>query len=288
MELQELIQAVGRAQMLSQTLTQQKLAGLFQSAYRGTGWQLDHLRKYEAGDNVKDIDWNVTARYRDAYVKTYAQERERLIWLLVDVSGSVTHTSAGRSRYHAALVVAATLASSGLDHQDRVGVLCFSDKIERLIPPGRGSVHFWRIAQELVALRPSSRATDIVGALSFLVNSPGKSALVFLISDFLAPDYAPALRLLAQQHELVAIRLTDEREHAVPAVGWLQLQDTESGRSRWVNTSGAAFRAGCQQEHAQLEAGFQAAFAESAARHVSLNAAGDYLPDLIRFLQLRP
>lgn len=285
MELHELIGNIRKVELLSEKLTQQKLAGLFSSAFKGRGWELDHLRKYEVGDNVKDIEWNVTARFRETHVKTFTQEKERLVWLLLDVSRSVTHAAPGRSKHDVALELAAALAFSALESQDRVGLICYSDKIERWVPAARGKVHFWRLAQELVAVQPAGRATSTAAALALWLNSNPRRSVVFLISDFVGEDYGRASQLLAQQHELVAIRVFDEREAQGPRLGWLRLQDAESGKTRWVNTSSARFGQRQRQQYDQVAQDFEAVYSRSAVRHLAVGTGGQHLEALIGFLQ---
>jgi uncharacterized protein (DUF58 family) len=285
MELQELIRNIQKVEVLCEKLTRQTLAGLFDSTFKGRGWSIDHLRKYEVGDNIKDIEWNVTARFRETFVKTFTQEKERLVWVLIDASQSVRHTAGGKSKYEVALEIGAALAFSALESQDQVGVILYSDKIERLIPAARGKVHFWRIAQELVALRPSGQATDIGGALQFLQKINPKNSVVFLLSDFVAGGYARPSHLLAQQHELVAIRLFDARESEVPQLGWVRLQDAESGKTQWLNTSSAAFRRRYQQQHAQVADDFRRAYSNTPVRSLSLSTRAKYMEELIGFLQ---
>ena len=284
MELQELIRNIQKVEVLCEKLTQQTLAGLFDSTFRGRGWNIDHLRKYQVGDNIKDIEWNVTARFRETFVKTFTQEKERLVWILLDVSKSVRHTTSGKSKYEVVLEIGAALAFSALESQDQVGVVLYSDKIEQLIPAARGKVHFWRIAQALVALRPSGQATDMAGALQFLQKSNAKSSVVFLLSDFVAGDYARPSHLLAQQHELVAIRVFDERESTVPPLGWVRLQDAESGKTRWLNTSAAAFRQRYAQQYAQVADSFRQAYGNTSVKSLSVSVTGNYMQELIGFL----
>ena len=287
MELQELIQNIQKVEVLCEKLTQQKLSGLFNSSFKGRGWSIDSIRKYEVGDNIKDIDWNVTARFRETFVKTFTQEKERLVWILVDVSSSVMHPGSGKSKYDVAIEICAALAFSAIESQDQVGVLLYSDKIERLIPAARGKVHFWRIAKELVTLKPSDKATDIAGAMRFLLQSNAKSSVVFLLSDFIAGDYAKASLVFAQQHELVAIRVFNDHDGAVPKLGWARMKDAESGAMRWLNTSSTAFQQRHQHQYKQVGEGFHEAYGGTAVASLSVSTQGKYMEELIHFLQHR-
>ncbi|MBJ6110397.1 DUF58 domain-containing protein [Hymenobacter sp. BT523] len=287
MELQELIQTVQQFELLCQRLTQQPLAGLFNSSFKGRGWSIDHIRKYEVGDNIKDIEWNVTARFRETYVKTFTQEKERLVWILVDVSRSMLPAAPGqgKGKYEVALEISAALAFSAIESQDRVGVVFFSDRVEHVVPAARGKVHFWRIAKELVAARPLSRGTSVAAALQFLVSSHAKSSVVFLVSDFVSDDYATASQVLAQQHELLAVRVVEEREAEVPRLGWVQLRDAESGRTRWQNTSRSGFRQQLAQHQGQVASRFEAAYGPTAVRSLAVGTGGKHLEALVGFLQ---
>ncbi|WP_201986877.1 DUF58 domain-containing protein [Hymenobacter rubidus] len=285
MEIQELIQKIQKVEIACEKLTQQKLAGLFNSSFHGRGWSIDSVRKYEVGDNIRDIEWNVTARFRETFVKTFTQEKERQVWILLDVSNSMRHNSLAKSKHDVAREIGAALAFSALDSQDQVGVILYSDKIERLIPMARGKAHFWRIAKELVAVSPASKATDSTCALEFLLKSNTKSSVVFLVSDFVGGGYERASQVVAQQHELVAIRVFNEQEAEVPRLGWMRMLDAESGKTRWMNTSSAAFRQRQQSHFDETADRFRAAYHNTAVRHLSVSTPGNYMESLIHFLQ---
>lgn len=285
MQLQDLIGNVQRFELLSAKLTQQKLAGLFASTFKGRGLAIDHLRKYEAGDNVRDIDWNVTARYREPFTKVFTQERERLVWVLLDVSSSMRNDAPGKSKYDVQLELGAALAYAALAGNDRVGVIFYSDQVEQVIHPGRGKMHFWNIAHTMVGLTPSRQATSIVTALRFLADyTTTRTSAIFLLSDFICPDYAQVVPVLAQQHELFALRVYDEREGTVPRLGWVRLRDAESGVVRWVNTFSAAFRQQFVSHYQQVAHRFEETFSATPARSRSLSTGGRHFEELIGFL----
>ena len=287
MELTELVKSIQKFELVCEKLTQQKLAGLFNSTFQGHGWAIAHIRRYEPGDNVRDIEWNITARLRETFVKTFTQEKERLVWILIDVSRSMMAQGQGRSKYEVAAQVAAAVAFSALESQDRVGVILYSDRIEQLIPAARGRIHFWRIARELVSMRPQGKATDTAGALETLLRHQPKSSLVFLLSDFIGEDYEAPSRILAHHHELVALRLNDENEARSPRLGWMRVQDAESGGSRWMNTSAAAFQSNRQQQYRKVADRFRQAYQNTATRQLTLEIQGNYQEELITFLQHR-
>ena len=285
MLVEDLIRRIHEFEILCEKLTQQKLAGLFKSSFKGRGLVIDHLRKYEVGDNIKDIDWNVTARFRETFVKTFTQENERLVWIVIDVSKSMNRSTACQGKYEAAVVMGAALAYSAIEANDQVGVLFYSDKIEALVPPARGKVHFWRIAREMVARKGAGRGTNVACALEFLLNARAKNSVVFLLSDFVTADYHQITAVLAQQYELVVIRLADAWDGRLPALGWVRMQDSECGASHWVNTSSAGFRRRHLEAHARLQQDFEDLHANSSVRSLTVSLQDDYLERLVTFLQ---
>ena len=288
MLVEDLIRRLREFEIICEKLTQQQLAGLFKSAFKGRGLVIDHLRKYEVGDNVKDIDWNVTARFRETFVKTYTQENERLVWVVIDVSKSMNQSTACQGKYEAAVVMGAALAYSAIEANDRVGVLFYSDKIEVLVPPARGKVHFWRIAREMVARKGSGAGTDVACALEFLLNARAKNSVVFLLSDFVTADYHKITAVLAQQCELVVIRIADAWDGRLPALGWVRMQDAERGTSHWVNTSSAGFRHRHREAYASLQQDFEDLHAHGSVRSLTVSVQDNYLERLVTFMQNKP
>ena len=288
MLVEDLIRRLREFEIICEKLTQQQLAGLFKSAFKGRGLVIDHLRKYEVGDNVKDIDWNVTARFQETFVKTYTQENERLVWVVIDVSKSMNQSTACQGKYEAAVVMGAALAYSAIEANDRVGVLFYSDKIEALVPPARGKVHFWRIAREMVARKGSGAGTDVACALEFLLNARAKNSVVFLLSDFVTADYHKITAVLAQQCELVVIRIADAWDGRLPALGWVRMQDAERGTSHWVNTSSAGFRHRHREAYAGLQRDFEDLHAHGSVRSLTVSVQDNYLERLVTFMQNKP
>ena len=235
MELEELVRRIQKTELLSLNMSQQKLAGAFNSMFKGRGLALNSVRKYEYGDDVRDINWHVTARFRDTYINTFTEERERLIWLMIDISGSASFGPSKPSRFEQQIELAATLAFSAVSNSDRIGLIFFNDKIQRVLEPGRGMTAFWRIAKELVDAKCAGK-TDINHAISFFMNVSRKSSVVFLLSDFLSSGYGPALRMLTQNHELFTIQIAHDLEKEFPDLGWFKMVDSESSLSKWVNS----------------------------------------------------
>ena len=284
MELDELIREIEKMEMLSRQVSHQKLAGLFNSSFKGRGVSLDAIRRYEPGDDVRDINWNVTARFQETYINTFTEDKERLIWILLDTSGSGRFSTSGKSKFEIAVLLAATLAYSAVDNNDRVGVICFNGKVQQVIQPARGMLHFWRIAKELVSLKPQGRSAGLNEALEFLMKINNKSSLVFLLSDFMETDYAPSARILAQQHQLAAIRIFDEKEKHLPTLGWVNLLDSETGKAKWVNTFSGKFKKEYQAQFEKVEAYFEQAFISGTVNKLSLSSRDNYQEKLFSFL----
>ncbi len=241
MKLEELIKTVQKIDLLSNTVSKQKLAGGNPSPFKGRGIVFDSIRKYEAGDDIRNINWKVTARFIDTYVNTYHEDKVRRIWILIDVSGSSFLGTERRSKLDLEIEVAATLAYSAIRKNDSVGVIFFSDKIERLIMPISGMSGFWHIAKALVECKPCDGTTSLDVALNFLMKMNCSSSLVFIVSDFMTSGYERACATFAQQNDILTIRVHDKIEYNIPKIGWVKLRDIESGKEKWINTSSDRF-----------------------------------------------
>ncbi|HTE02141.1 MAG TPA: DUF58 domain-containing protein [Mucilaginibacter sp.] len=241
MELGELIKTVQKINLLSNSISRQKLAGGNISALKGRGIVFDSVRKYETGDDVRSINWSVTARFRETYVNTFNEDKVRRVWLLIDVSGSGAIGTTRRSKIDLEIEIAATIAYNAIRKNDSVGVIFFSDKIERLIMPIKGMAGFWHIAKAMVECKPCSGSTSIDCALNFLMKINCTSSLVFILSDFLTTGYERAGAIFAQQNDIFTIRVYDKIEYQLPKLGWVKLRDIEGGQQKWVNTSSEQF-----------------------------------------------
>jgi uncharacterized protein (DUF58 family) len=237
----EQLRAVRKIQIRTSHLVSDLFAGQYQSVFKGRGMEFAEVRLYQPGDDVRTIDWNVTARSGTPHVKRFAEERELTVMLVVDQSGS---TRFGEPRTKAALgvEVAAVLALAAARHNDRVGALLFADEIERVVPPRKGRRHALRVIRDLIAFEPRGRRTDLAAALSYATRLLHHRSIVAVISDFLAADWEKPLRRLASRHEVVAVTVDDPRERDVPDAGWLELADAESGRRVLVDTGSRAVR----------------------------------------------
>ena len=239
---EEVIKKVRKIEIKARGLSQQMFSGEYHSAFKGRGMAFSEVREYQYGDDVRSIDWNVTARLAHPYVKIFEEERELTVMLLVDVSGSGRFGTHNQFKEELAAEVAATLAFSAIANNDKVGVLLFSDRIEKFIPPKKGRSHILRIIRELITFRPQSNGTDISLALGYFSNVIKKRCTTFLLSDFYDHGYSEALKLAAGKHDLVALRLVDRREERMEDLGMVKFYDPESTQTRWVDTGSAAVR----------------------------------------------
>ena len=239
---EDIIKKVRKIEIKARGLSQQMFSGEYHSAFKGRGMAFSEVREYQYGDDVRNIDWNVTARLAHPYVKVFEEERELTVMLLVDVSGSGRFGTHGQFKEELAAEVAATLAFSAIANNDKVGVILFSDRIEKFIPPKKGRSHILRIIRELITFRPNGNGTDIGGALSYFYNVIKKRSTTFLLSDFYDTDYSDALKLAAHRHDLVALRLVDRREEHLENLGMVKFYDPESTQTIWIDTANSAVR----------------------------------------------
>lgn len=243
MDATELLKKVRKIEIKTRGLSQNIFAGEYHTAFKGRGMTFAEVREYQYGDDVRDIDWNVTARHNHPYVKVYEEERELTVMLVVDVSGSRLFGAVGEEKREMIAEVAATIAFSAIQNNDKIGVLFFSDKIEKFIPPKKGRKHILFIIRELLDFTPENRGTDIAQALRYMTDALKKRCTTFLISDFIAPaDYRTALSVAANKHDVIGIQVYDKRDAQIPDVGLMRVQDLETGAERWIDTSSAAVR----------------------------------------------
>lgn len=239
MEATELIKKVRKIEIKTRGLSQNIFAGEYHTAFKGRGMIFSEVREYQYGDDVRDIDWNVTARHNHPYVKVYEEERELTVMLLVDVSGSRLFGAVGEEKREMIAEVAATIAFSAIQNNDKIGVLFFSDKIEKFIPPKKGRKHILFIIRELLDFTPENKGTDIGGALRYLTDALKKRTTAFVISDFIddAEAYRTSLSVAANKHDLISIQIFDKRDTQIPDIGLIRVKDLETGGERWLDTS---------------------------------------------------
>ncbi|HVS15772.1 MAG TPA: DUF58 domain-containing protein [Thermoanaerobaculia bacterium] len=232
----ELFQQIKAIQIRTQRLVTDVLAGEYESAFKGRGMEFEQVREYQPGDDIRHIDWNVTARMSHPFVKEHREERELTVVLVVDVSSSGAFGTRGRMKNEVAAEVAAVLAYTAIRNNDRVGLIVFSERVELFIPPKKGRAHVWRVIREILTFRPTGRGTDLEGALEFLARVARRRAVCFLLSDFQAESWQDRLRVVARRHDVTAIVVADRRETSLPPIGILELEDAETGELRLVDT----------------------------------------------------
>ena len=243
MDAKDLIKKVRKIEIKTRGLSQNIFAGEYHSAFKGRGMMFSEVREYQYGDDIRDIDWNVTARHNHPYIKVYEEERELTVMLLVDVSGSRYFGAEGQEKREMIAEIAATIAFSASQNNDKIGALFFSDKIEKFIPPQKGKKHILLIIRELLDFKPESRGTDIGAAVRYFADAMKKRCTTFLISDFIDEhDYSKPLAVARNRHDVIALQVYDKRDTQMPDVGLMRVLDLETGSSRWIDTSSSRVR----------------------------------------------
>jgi uncharacterized protein (DUF58 family) len=283
MDTAELLRRVRRIEIKSRRLSNDIFAGEYHSAFKGKGMSFSEVREYQPGDDVRDIDWNVTARFNRPYVKVYEEERELTVMLLIDVSGSVDFGSRMRTKREIITEIAATLSFSAIENNDKIGVIFFSDHVEKYIPPQKGSRHILYIIRELLSFRPEGKGTDIAAALEFMLKIQRRQCAAFIISDFLdSHDLSDKLRIAGHKYDLGAIEVYDIRMKELPSVGIIELRDAETGHIQYVDTSSRRIRnlhAKAWQDHQQR---LHQQFTRAGVRNVAIPTDGDYVRSLMQ------
>jgi uncharacterized protein (DUF58 family) len=241
-EAAELLKKVRKIEIKTRGLSKHIFAGEYHSAFKGRGIAFSEVREYQYGDDIRNIDWNVTARFNHPYVKIYEEERELTVMLLIDVSGSGAFGTSKVFKRDLMTEIAAVLSFSAIFNNDKIGVIFFSDKVEKFIPPLKGRKHILRIIRELLDFKPSSKLTSLDEPLRFLTNAIKKRCTAFVISDFAAPPFEDPLRIASNKHDIVALNIFDPLEQSIPDVGLVRVTDSETGAEKWIDTSSAAMR----------------------------------------------
>ena len=242
MDTKELLKKVRKIEIKTRRLSDHIFGGEYHSTFKGRGMTFSEVRQYQFGDDVRNIDWNVTARYSEPFIKVFEEERELTMMLMVDISGSELFGTETQFKNEIVTEIAATLAFSATQNNDKIGLILFSEKVELYIPPKKGRSHVLRIIRELIEFEPSSKATNIAEALKFLSSVIKKRAIVFVLSDFMADDYLHTMKIAAKKHDVTGIRVYDKREESIPNLGMVQMQDGETGELMLVNTASKRVR----------------------------------------------
>ncbi|MEO0571577.1 MAG: DUF58 domain-containing protein [Bacteroidota bacterium] len=287
MDTKELLKKVRKIEIKTRRLSDHLFGGEYHSTFKGRGMTFSEVRQYQFGDDVRAIDWNVTARYNEPYVKVFEEERELTMMLMVDVSGSELFGTAHQLKKEVVTEISATLAFSALQNNDKVGLILFSDEVELFIPPKKGKSHVLRIIRELLEFEPKSNKTNIAEALKFLTNVMKKKAIVFVLSDFIAEEYADTLRIVGNKHDVTGIRVYDEKEEYIPNLGIIQVQDAEDGSIRLVNTSSGQVRHTYWRYYMERVDYFNNAFTKSGSGIISCRADESYVKKLLGYFKRR-
>ena len=287
METSELLKQVRRIEIKTKGLSQNIFAGEYHSAFKGLGMTFAEVREYQYGDDVRSIDWNVTARFGHPYVKVFEEERELTVMLLVDVSGSRDFGTVSKMKKDIFTEVAATLAFSTIQNNDKIGVVFFSDRIEKFIPPQKGRKHVLHIIRELIDFEPESNRTDIAGALRYLTNAIRKRSTAFIISDFLDDGFDKELQIANRKHDIAALQVYDVRETELPDVGLIKLKDAETGERLWVDTGDRRLRLAYRNHWNERQLELQKVFVRAGVDWVSMSTADDYVRALLSLFKRR-
>ena len=288
METSELLKKVRRIEIKTRGLSRNIFAGQYHSAFKGRGMAFSEVREYQYGDDIRDIDWNVTARYIRPYVKVFEEERELTVMLMIDVSGSRDFGSVNVMKKEIITEIAATLAFSAIQNNDKIGVLIFSDKIEKFIPPQKGKKHILYIIRELIDFKPDDTKTDISLVLKYLTNAIKKRCTAFLISDFIDKGgFKDALTIANRKHDVVAIQVYDQRETELPSVGLMKVKDAETGAERWIDSSSAKVRNAFSEWWNTRQNEMNNAFKKCRVDSVSVRTDEDYVKALIALFEKR-
>jgi uncharacterized protein (DUF58 family) len=284
---QELIRKIRHIEIRTRRLVNDVFAGEYQSVFKGRGMEFAEVREYQPGDEIRTIDWNVTARFGKPFVKRYDEERELTVVLAVDASGSGRFGTAQQMKVEIATELCALLAFSAIANNDKVGLLIFTDQVEKFIPPKKGRQHVLRVIRELLYSKPEGRGTDIGQALSYLNRVVRRRSVVFLVSDFLASGYRRALHVTSRRHDVVAVAISDPRERELPNVGMMLVEDAETGQVQWVDTGSRQFREEYARRGVQDAAEQDELFRSIDVDHIKISTDRSYVDPLVAFFAER-
>ena len=285
--MREILKRVRQIEIRSRRTVNDVLAGEYHSVFKGRGMEFDEVREYEPGDEIRDIDWNVTARTGRPFVKRFVEEREQTVFFVVDVSASGEFGTDRRMKGEIAAEICAILAFSAIQNNDRVGLLSFSDRVEEMIPPKKGRKHVLRVVRELLFARPKGRGTNVPLALDTVNQLLKRRSIVFVVSDFLSGDLRRPLMITNRRHDLIAIRIADPREEVLPPVGIVELKDAETGESILVDTSNRLVRELFAQSNQRRQLGLEKAFHSLGVDHIDIRTSEPYLNPIVKFFRMR-
>lgn len=287
MTAKEIFKKVRKIEIKTRGLSNQIFAGQYHSSFKGRGMAFSEVREYQYGDDVRNIDWNVTARFNKPFIKVFEEEREMTVMLLIDVSSSHEFGTLQSFKQDVITEISAVLSFSAIKNNDKVGVIFFSDKIEKFIPPKKGSTHILRIIRELVDFKAEHKGTDVAEALKFLTNAIKKRCTAFVISDFKSPTFTDALKIANNKHDMMAVRIFDQRENEIPNVGLIQMVDNETGQNQWVDTSDKKIRNYYASKARENESRVKEVFKKSGVDLAEVSTGQDYVKPLVAMFKKR-
>ncbi len=287
METSELLKKVRKVEIKTRGLSNQLFSGEYHTAFKGKGMTFSEVREYQPGDDIRSIDWNVTARFNSPFVKVFEEEREMTVMLLVDVSASGEFGTQKQLKQELITELCAVLAFSAIQNNDKIGVIFFTDKIEKFIPPKKGKTHILRIIRDLIEFKPEHKKTDIKQALKYLTNVIKKRSIAFVISDFMAPDFIDALKIANKKHDIVALRIYDKREQQLPNMGLIKFVDAETGILKWIDTSDKNVRIHFAAASKKHETFLKEIFSKSGVDSANINTSESYIKPLMNLFKRR-
>lgn len=287
METKDLLKKVRKIEIKTRKLSSNIFGGEYHSAFKGRGMTFSEVRNYQFGDDVRTIDWNVTARYNEPFVKIFEEERELTLMLMVDVSNSALFGTNNALKKNIITEISATLAFSALQNNDKVGLILFSDQVELYIPPSKGKTHILRIIRELIEFKPLSKKTDIKVALEFLTRILKKKSITFILSDFISSDYEKSLKIISKKHDLTGIKVYDKFEEAIPNLGLVQMFDQETEEIKMIDTSSKSLRDSYKKEMSLNFKKFNDLFTKNGAGTISCRTDESYIKKLLNYFKNR-
>jgi len=287
METAEILKKVRKIEIKTRGLSHQVFSGHYHSAFKGKGMTFSEVREYQYGDDIRSIDWNVTARFNHPYVKIFDEERELTVMLVIDVSGSNEFGTRQQLKEDLMTEIAAVLAFSAIQNNDKVGVVFFSDRVEKFIPPKKGKSHILRIIRELIDFQPQSQQTNISEGLRFLSNAIKKKCIAFVISDFMDKGFEQALRIASRKHDIVAVRVFDKRETEIPKMGMVKVFNKETGKAMWIDTNDPGLRSNYSSHWNRHDQSLNLLFKRLGVDSATIPTGENYVKPLMNLFKLR-
>jgi uncharacterized protein (DUF58 family) len=287
MDTRELLKKVRQIEIKTRGMVNQVFSGEYHSVFKGRGMEFSEVREYQFGDDIRTIDWNVSARFNHPFVKVFEEERELTVMLVVDFSRSGNFGTALQPKNEIAAEICAVLAFSAIKNNDKVGLIMFTDRIEKFVPPKKGRAHILRIVRELLSLQPAGSRTNIRQALEYFNHVNKKRCIAFVISDFIDEGYDQILRILSKKHDVIAVEITDPREEEIPDIGLVKLRDAEGGEPRWIDTGDPRRRAGLREYWQKRRAERKSLFMKSKVDSIRIRVDKPYIKPIVDFFKLR-